>query len=83
MAGSDDRPDIDTQVMRKTFDLYAIGPDGKIGFDEFCVLLEELGDDVPREVAELDFAVIDKDGSGAVSFEEFRRWWLDEDDSSG
>lgn len=67
------------EELRRKFTRFDADNDGLLNLEEFIVVLKAVGDvDVPREVAELDFAVIDADGDGAVSFEEFSAWWLED-----
>ena len=63
--------------LKRIFARFDTDSDGYIGLEEFIVVLQAVGDaDVPKAVAELDFAVIDTDGDGRVSFAEFSAWWL-------
>jgi hypothetical protein len=58
------------------FDANDIDKDGQIDVNGFAELLWDLGlefDDVYTFKA---FKQIDKDGSGLVSFEDFKRWWI-------
>jgi len=71
------QPSDNADRLRRIFAQFDTDDDGYIGLEEFVVVLSAVGDgDVPKEVAELDFAVIDTDGDGVVSFEEFSTWWL-------
>ena len=44
---------------------------------EFRKMLHSLGHDSVPEVLDLEFASIDSDGDGGVTFEEFADWWRD------
>lgn len=45
--------------------------------DEFRKMLQSLGHESVPEVLDLEFASIDTDGDGGVTFEEFANWWRD------
>jgi Ca2+-binding EF-hand superfamily protein len=51
--------------------------DGLIGEQEFREILQTLGDAPSKEVLSLNFAAIDSNSDGMVTFPEFMRWWLD------
>lgn len=53
---------------------------GTLDKDEVRQVLEEMGwDDITDEMADEMMVVIDADGSGEVDFEEFKEWFLQQD----
>lgn len=63
--------------LREKFEEFDISDTGNIDYSEFIRLLEAVGPSPTEEEAALAFSVIDSDGDGAVSFDEFARWWED------
>jgi calcium-binding protein CML len=61
--------------LRETFDYTDTDKDGRIDFDEFAALLEQLDGDMSLAECQLGFDAIDVDGNGWISFEEFADWW--------
>jgi Ca2+-binding EF-hand superfamily protein len=52
--------------------------DHRINYAEFVELLENLEAGMSAEEMRIGFSLIDLDGNGAISFDEFRRWWSEE-----
>lgn len=50
---------------------------GLIEETEFGKILDSLGYDNGTDVRKLEFAAIDGDDDGKVTFREFANWWLD------
>jgi calmodulin/calcium-binding protein CML/plastin-2 len=61
--------------LRETFDYNDTDKDGRIDFDEFVALLDDLEADMSLPECQLGFAAIDVDDNGWVSFDEFVDWW--------
>jgi Ca2+-binding EF-hand superfamily protein len=51
--------------------------DGRISFEEFESLLDELGAETSSREAHQGFRAIDTDGSGRIDFDEFLSWWTE------
>ena len=66
---------LDLRVLRESFDACDSNTDGWIVSAEFHALLLRLDSDLSRDEALLAFESTDADGDGAISFEEFMRWW--------
>jgi Ca2+-binding EF-hand superfamily protein len=52
--------------------------DQRIDYAEFVELLENLEAGMSAEEMRVGFSLIDLDGDGTISFDEFRRWWSEE-----
>ncbi len=63
------------EEMRRHFDFFDDDNNGVIDTGEFLDLLRIMGDDTAAQTVSLNFARIDTDGDGLISFGEFRRWW--------
>jgi Ca2+-binding EF-hand superfamily protein len=50
---------------------------GSIDRVELSRLLEALGQDLEEEDLEVALSVIDSNGSGRISWDEFKAWWAD------
>ena len=61
--------------LREDFAFNDADANGRIDFDEFRGLLEDLEAEMSDEEARIGFADIDQDGDGAIEFEEFVAWW--------
>jgi len=70
-----DFPEEKQQELRKLFNQYDKDQNGRIDWDEFCHMLDELtGDKTLQEKSEA-FNLIDIDHNGQINFEEFSEWW--------
>ncbi len=61
--------------LREDFDFNDDNGDGRLSFDEFAELLEDLEADMSDDEARIGFDAIDTDGDGAIEFDEFVAWW--------
>ncbi len=61
--------------MQEDFAFNDADGDGRITFEEFCDLLEDLEAEVSPEESLLGFHEIDTNGNGSISFDEFVAWW--------
>nr|XP_058955344.1 uncharacterized protein LOC131782607 [Pocillopora verrucosa] len=61
----------DISDLRLQFQTFDLNQDGIIDFRELTQVLDDLGDKSEPAVREQYFSNIDKDGSGAIDFEEF------------
>ena len=60
--------------LEEMFDRIDENGDRRISFDEFSSLMLEMDHSKTDTALRADFAVIDSDRDGCVSFEEFCRW---------
>lgn len=65
----------DTRELRESFDYNDRNGDGRIEFDEFLNMLEELEAGVSREEARIGFRELDTHQDGSIAFDEFVAWW--------
>lgn len=63
------------QELREHFAFCDTDQDHRINYGEFLELLENLEAGMSEEEMRVGFGLIDLDGNGYISFEEFRRWW--------
>ncbi|HLT92709.1 MAG TPA: EF-hand domain-containing protein [Woeseiaceae bacterium] len=61
--------------LRETFNYNDPNGDGKIDYDEFRRMLDDLNAGVSEEEARIGFDEIDSDDDGAIQFDEFIDWW--------
>jgi calcium-binding protein CML len=61
--------------LRESFNYNDPNADGKIDFDEFRRMLDDLGAGVSADEARIGFDEIDTDDDGAIGFDEFISWW--------
>lgn len=64
--------------LREHFESCDTDHDQRINFSEFRGLLENLEAGMSEEELRLGFGLIDLDGNGYISFDEFRRWWSED-----
>jgi len=62
--------------LRESFDYNDRDGDGRIEFDEFVKMLEELEAGASEEEARIGFREIDTRQDGSIAFDEFVDWWL-------
>ena len=74
MTSNDSKPDGELKELFSRFDTDF---NELIDVNEFRKMLLGLGDESIAEVLDLEFASIDTDGDGGVTFEEFANWWRD------
>ncbi|KAJ3234966.1 hypothetical protein HDU81_000985 [Chytriomyces hyalinus] len=65
--------------VRNTFAQYDRNGDGSISIDEFKNLCYEMGYHLKPEELMMDLRILDLDGSGAITYDEFIAWWKRED----
>lgn len=61
--------------LRRLFDTFDLDKDGRINRGEFRNLLLHVDADADQHDTDLAYTVIDQDGNGTVSFDEFSDWW--------
>ena len=64
----------DTDTYADSFAILDADGDGKISAAELLRLMQALGDDVTEEAATRAVELMDTDGDGLVSLEEFAGW---------
>jgi calcium-binding protein CML len=69
-------------VVRETFDKFDADASGGLDANEFRHLCATLGEVLPEEEFARLVAILDTDGSGVISFEEFSAWFLNPDRQS-
>ncbi|WP_405234426.1 EF-hand domain-containing protein [Lentisalinibacter salinarum] len=66
----------EARELRESFDYNDRDGDGRIEFDEFVKMLEELEAGATEEEARIGFREIDTRQDGSIAFDEFVDWWL-------
>jgi len=61
--------------LREDFAYNDQDANGRLSFDEFRTLLEDLEAGISEEEARIGFEEIDTDRDGAIEFDEFVAWW--------
>jgi Ca2+-binding EF-hand superfamily protein len=61
--------------LKESFEYNDSNKDGKIDFDEFMSMLDDLEADIDETEAQIGFRAIDTDRDGAVGLDEFVEWW--------
>jgi Ca2+-binding EF-hand superfamily protein len=64
--------------LRETFEYNDRDGDGKIGLDEFLLMLDELEAGMSAREARTGFEEIDRNDDGLVDFREFVAWWRED-----
>jgi calcium-binding protein CML len=60
--------------LQEIFDRIDENGDGRVSLDEFCALLQEMGDERSGEALRVSFERIDSDRNGRIDFQELRAW---------
>ena len=66
-------------VMRITFDKFDANCDGMLDKNEFAQFCYSMGHYMEGQAFEAAWMVLDSDGNGQVSYEEFCEWWRQDD----
>jgi Ca2+-binding EF-hand superfamily protein len=61
--------------LKESFEYNDSNEDGRIDFDEFMSMLNDLEADIDETAARIGFRTIDTDRDGAVGLDEFVEWW--------
>lgn len=80
MVGTVTNPELGDEAHDEVFETFkAFDRDGSGSIDraELARLLEALGQPIDDEELEIALEVIDANGSGRVSWSEFKAWWTD------
>jgi hypothetical protein len=67
--------------VREIFQLFDVDGSGDIDAKEFHELVFAMGEIMSNEEAAKYLAVLDKDGNGSISFDEFFEWWCKKDNN--
>lgn len=73
---TDDQSQSDDE-LKELFSRFDRDSNDLVDVGEFRKILQSLGHDSIPEILDLEFASIDSDGDGGVTFEEFAAWWRD------
>ena len=63
------------EELREAFEYNDRDTDGRIGFEEFVVMLDELEAGMSEREARVGFNDIDTNDDGLIDFREFAAWW--------
>ena len=66
------------QELREHFAFCDTDRDHRINYTEFLELLENLEAGMSEEEMRVGFGLIDLDGNGYITFDEFSRWWTED-----
>ena len=61
--------------LKESFEYNDSNDDGKIDFNEFVSMLDDLEAEVGEPEARIGFRAIDTDRDGAIELDEFVEWW--------
>jgi Ca2+-binding EF-hand superfamily protein len=70
-------------AIRAAFDMFDADQSGSIDAREFQSLCFEIGEVLNKRQVAAAVQAIDRDGSGAIEFDEFAMWWVTSDHGSG
>ena len=70
-------------AIRAAFDMFDTDKSGSIDAREFQSLCFEIGEVLSKRQVANAVQAIDRDGSGAIEFDEFAMWWVTADHSGG
>lgn len=65
----------DLKDLQETFQYNDSDSNGRLGFDEFKKLLDDLDGTFSDEEARIGFREIDTHRNGFIEFDEFVEWW--------
>lgn len=66
------------QEVREHFASCDTDRDHRINYAEFVALLENLEAGMAEEEMRIGFGLIDLDGNGYITLDEFQRWWTED-----
>ena len=78
MRGTLQNPELEDSPLSEAFEIfkkYDRDGSGSIDRREFARLLEALDEPVDEEELEIALGVVDSNGSGRISWNEFKAWW--------
>ena len=67
---------MENTALRARFDRADANRDGRIDFQEFSALLDELGLGYEEAQVRSAFTSLDTDSNGQIDFKEFADWWV-------
>ncbi|KAI9344329.1 hypothetical protein BDR26DRAFT_932806 [Obelidium mucronatum] len=67
------------EAIRKTFNQYDKDKNGSICATEFKQICYDMGYFLSDEEVQMDIKLLDLDGSGAITYDEFIKWWQRDD----
>jgi calmodulin len=65
------------EELRESFAACDRNQDGKIQYEEFAELVDNLGFELESSECRIGFRELDRDGDGVIDFDEFLSWWTD------
>lgn len=66
------------QELQQIFDDCDKNDNDRIGWDEFCYMLDKLTGEKDLKDKSTTFDLVDTNHSGAISFDEFCAWWSEQ-----
>lgn len=78
MRGTLHHPELDESPLSEAFEIfkrYDRDGSGSIDRQELARLLEALDEPLSEEELEIALEVVDSNGSGRISWDEFKAWW--------
>ena len=61
--------------LREDFDFNDLNHDGRLTLGEFIRFMQNMDENISSEECQIGFDEIDRDGDGAITFDEFFAWW--------